>query len=188
LDGARRIGEVVRQITEYAQEGRGEEREEISTEEICRRVMRFTRILVAQRSDKFDFEDRGAPKSVWAIRGLLEQALINLVKNATEATQYRESRITLRVEGEEDPERDSQYVVFSVCDQGSGIGRKGSVSDQKLFQTTKAHEGGTGLGLSIVRSIAERHGGTLRFTSSQEYATIAEIRMPIDGRRKAPPE
>jgi signal transduction histidine kinase len=75
LDGARRIGEVVRQITEYAQEGRGEEREEISTEEICRRVMRFTRILVAQRSDRFDFEDRGAPKSVWAIRGLLEQAL-----------------------------------------------------------------------------------------------------------------
>jgi signal transduction histidine kinase len=180
LDGARRIGEVVRQITEYGHEGRGEEREEIQTEEICRRVMRFTRIFVAQRSDRFTYENHGAPKSVWAIRGLLEQALINLVKNATEATRSRESRISLFVET--GTEGDKQYVVFSVCDQGVGFEPSFTSHDQAPFQTSRAHEGGSGLGLSIVRSIAERHGGTLAFTNSEEYATIAQIRIPVEDR------
>ncbi len=86
---------------------------------------------------------------------LLDQALINLVRNAVEALRDTpEGRIALAARRDSDG-----HVVLSVADNGPGI-----AADQRdkifvPFFTTKRH--GSGIGLTIVRQIATAHGASI---------------------------
>jgi signal transduction histidine kinase len=73
-------------------------------------------------------------------------------------------------------------VEFSVRDEGSGL----SAGDQAmLFQKFKkltprptAGESSTGLGLSIVKTVAERHGGSVGCESSPGQGARFWLRLP----------
>jgi len=190
IDGASRIGEVVRHVTEYARDGREDAREYVDPDEISRRVLRFTRLMVAQYTNAVLYTPADDLPRVYAVRGRIEQALINLIKNACEALPDRAAKVELRVERVETgtgtadgagSRRDA--VRFAVCDQGPGIHGTGIVSPDgtvgAAFRSTRTE--GTGLGLSIVNTIVEQHHGTFRFTRDADYASIAEIIIPADG-------
>lgn len=95
-----------------------------------------------------------APAGVIAIdRELVEQALLNLLKNAVEAaTDMPQPIVTL------DWHIDGDMLCFTVEDNGSGL--PSDAEDIFLpFYTTKADGGG--IGLTIARQIAISHGGAL---------------------------
>jgi signal transduction histidine kinase len=121
--------------------------------------------------------DPGIP-TVQADANLLQQALVNVVLNAIEAThaggQVRVSPAATRSE-----------VVIRVSDTGSGIPRANLEQVFKPFFTTRP-QGGTGLGLSITREIVERHGGTVRIQSTEGVGTTVEIAIPLTGPTTAP--
>lgn len=101
-----------------------------------------------------------AEGAVLADRIQLQQAIVNLVRNAVEAVEGQERRDVL-VRGR--PVSGARYRL-AVEDSGPGV-----PADQRdrLFQpmtTTKAN--GMGLGLSVTRTIVERHGGRLAIDSS----------------------
>ncbi len=88
---------------------------------------------------------------------LIEQVLLNLLKNGIEAMrdmppgQAREVRLTV--------EPAAGHAEFSVTDHGNGLAPD---AQQRLFEpffTTKAE--GMGIGLNICRSIVESHKGRL---------------------------
>ena len=87
---------------------------------------------------------------------MVEQVLLNLMKNSMEAAERCEDRtVTLRI-----ARADGGRVLFEVSDRGPGIPPE---VREKLFEpffSTKTE--GMGIGLNICRSIAEMHGGTLR--------------------------
>jgi signal transduction histidine kinase len=93
-------------------------------------------------------------------REKIKQVLINLVRNAIEATPEGGS-ITLS------SRRSDDAVVVEVADTGVGIEPGLDVFD--FFITTK--RGGTGLGLPIARRIVEAHGGRLTFESEPGLGT-----------------
>lgn len=169
LEGSRRIDTVVRHVMDYGREGRAEEWEELDPVAICERVIQFTRLLVARTSDGVVLTRVEPLPRALGVRALIEQALINLVKNAAEAVERRDAEIAVVVDAHD------EFLSFSVCDQGRGMAypeRPGP------FTTSRAAEGGTGLGLSIVQSIAELHRGAIHFSTSDQYATIAELTIP----------
>ena len=106
-------------------------------------------------------------------REKIKQVLINLVRNAIEATSEGGSvTISARLSGDS--------VVLEVTDTGVGIEPGLDVFD--FFTTTK--RGGTGLGLPIARRILEAHGGSLRFESKPGLGTtfFVMFKAPEPGR------
>src|SRR5882672_1776204 len=103
-------------------------------------------------------------------RGLLRQAILNLVKNGLEAlSRGGELILTSRLFGE--------AVEISVADTGPGIDAGVSHKLFEQFFTTKPQ--GSGLGLSITRQITEEHGGEIRWANRRDHGATFTIRLPI---------
>jgi signal transduction histidine kinase len=106
-------------------------------------------------------------------REKIKQVLINLVRNAVEATPEGGSvTLSSRLSGD--------TVVVEVTDTGVGIEAGLDVFD--FFITTK--RGGTGLGLPIARRIVEAHGGRLTYESEPGLGTtfIVTLKAAESGR------
>lgn len=86
---------------------------------------------------------------------LLEQAIVNLLVNACEATP-RDGRVRLHVRA------DDGRVEFIVDDDGAGIADDVVEKATEPFFSTRREQGGSGLGLTIAREIVGHHGGSIR--------------------------
>jgi two-component system, OmpR family, sensor kinase len=85
----------------------------------------------------------------------LERALGNLVRNAR-THGPRDGQITLTVA------MDAARARVTVADEGSGLSpAEAAQAFERFWRGPGARSGGSGLGLAIVRSIAERHGGSV---------------------------
>ena len=103
-------------------------------------------------------------------RGLLRQAVLNLVKNGLETlSSGGELTIGSRFDGD--------AVEISVSDTGGGIPEDVGPRLFEQFFTTKPQ--GTGLGLSITRQIAEEHGGEIRWENRAPLGATFTIRLPL---------
>ena len=103
-------------------------------------------------------------------RGLLRQAVLNLLKNGLESlSSGGELTIESRFDGD--------AVEIAVSDTGAGIPVDVGPRLFEQFFTTKPQ--GTGLGLSITRQIAEEHGGEVRWANRRDRGATFTIRLPI---------
>jgi PAS domain S-box-containing protein len=99
----------------------------------------------------------------------LEQVLLNLVRNAVEATVPNgKGSVVLRVR------RKPREAVFEVEDDGTGIASSSPIFD--AFYSTKPH--GTGLGLAITHRIVSDHGGSIE-VKSQPGRTVFTVALPL---------
>ena len=110
----------------------------------------------------------GPRLSIQADADQLEQLLINLVRNAVDATM--ETGGGVRVEWQ----RTEDALELRVIDEGHGIAHSANLFVP--FYTTKAD--GTGIGLVLSRQIAEAHGGTLTLRNRLD-ASGAEARLLV---------
>ena len=97
-----------------------------------------------------------------ADRGQLEQALINLVRNALEAVAQPEG--TVEFAWSETP----QAVVIEIVDDGPGLPQTDNLFVP--FFTTKP--GGSGIGLLIAREVAENHDGGLELANREDQSGV----------------
>ena len=108
-------------------------------------------------------------------RGLLQQALVNVLVNAIQATP-RGSEVRVLVEL---VDRD---VCVSVEDQGGGVDQEAVDRIFDPFFTTKPEGEGTGLGLSIAMGIMERHSGNVELINREQgNGARATLRIPCAG-------
>jgi PAS domain S-box-containing protein len=104
----------------------------------------------------------------------LQQALVNLVKNAMQAMS-RDG--TLTVQTGESPEA----VWVSVADTGGGIPQEQINRIFEPFYTTKKK--GTGLGLMIVQRIVRAHNGRIELDSQVGRGTTFRLWLPLQEKK-----
>jgi two-component system sensor histidine kinase KdpD len=105
--------------------------------------------------------------------GLIEQALHNLVLNATQHAPSG-SRIRLKFFF------DSGFLTIQVMDRGTGfpVNELSSVFN-KFYRGKDAKAGGTGLGLSIVKGFIEAQKGTIIAENRQNGGALFTIKIPV---------
>jgi signal transduction histidine kinase len=114
---------------------------------------------------------RPAELEVDADRSLLEQAVINLLKNALDASRTSAApRVELVCAAAED------QVVITVRDNGEGVPPDRLETIFVPFYTSRI--GGSGIGLSLARQIAQAHGGQLVARNNEDGGATFEMSLP----------
>jgi len=114
----------------------------------------------------------GPPITAEADTAQLEQALINLLRNATDASL--ETGGGVRITWVKLP----NTVEIQILDEGPGL--SGTANLFVPFFTTKP--GGSGIGLALSRQIVEAHGGSLTLENRPDRpGCLARLRLPLGG-------
>src|ERR1700694_3846149 len=112
---------------------------------------------------------------ILADRVQLQQVIINLVMNGSEAMQSvtdRPRELVIRSRQDE-----THRVLVSVADCGVGIAAEDADRLFNAFFTTKS--GGRVMGLSICRSIVEAHGGRLSASGNKGPGATFQFVLPV---------
>lgn len=126
--------------------------------------------LVPMNGVRFIYSITPSQLRLYADRSMIEQVLINLLKNAQEAcsdSTHPEVRVkAFRQDG---------IPVITVSDNGSGIVPEALDKVFVPFFTTKPK--GSGIGLSVCRQIMNRHGGNIVVASEIEKGTTVTLQF-----------
>ena len=145
--------------------------ERVRIERIFARLGRLLAADLATRAIELSISVEPSNLEIEADAELLDQALINLVRNAIDALRdTHEGRITLAATRDLDGR-----IVIAVSDNGPGI-----AADQRdkvfvPFFTTKRQ--GSGVGLTLARQIATLHGATIAISETRGGGATISIRF-----------
>ena len=109
---------------------------------------------------------------ITAVRLSLQQALVNLLDNALDATESSDGRIILGAAMNGDD------VDIWVQDNGAGIPDEIKRRIFEPFFTTKPVDAGTGIGLALTVSFMQSMGGTITCESRPGEGTTFHLRLP----------
>ena len=176
----KRGASLTRQLLLFSRRG-VTKRERLDLNEVVREASSLLRRLVRENIRlKLRLEPVSLP--VYADRSQLEQVLVNLVVNASDAMPEG-GELSLRTAS-----RDGSSVCFEVQDSGLGIPTDLQERIFEPFFTTKGVEKGTGLGLSVVHGIVTGHGGHVELESRLGQGTLFRVVLPRSGERPTEPK
>ncbi len=117
-------------------------------------------------------------------RGLMQQAIVNVVRNACEAAAEVEDgpkrvEITIEPRRGRTPDGDSREEV-AVCVADTGPGFPVEVRDRVFNPFFTTRETGTGLGLAIVHRILDAHDGSVVLGERDGGGALVELRVPLE--------
>ncbi len=115
---------------------------------------------------RMELADRLLPVHADTIQ--IQQVLVNLVRNATDAMESvppGSRMLTVRTS-----QRGDDFVVFEVMDNGCGVSPENQARIFDAFFTTKKQ--GLGIGLALCRTIIEDHRGQLSFRANPSGAGL----------------
>jgi two-component system C4-dicarboxylate transport sensor histidine kinase DctB len=168
-----RMGAITRQLKSYARKG-GEAFEPVDLRACLSSALSMMEPQLKLRVVKITRTLPRTPVMVMADRIRLEQVIINLLRNALDATRDRsDAQIDLILSS-------GDVALLAVRDNGTGI-----VDLDNLFEpfyTTKKPGEGVGLGLAISSGIVTDLGGRLMARNAEGGGAVFEMQLPLLGR------
>lgn len=167
-----RMGAITRQLKSYARKG-GEAFEPVDLRQAVSSALSMMEPQLKSRVVKITRALPRQPVMVQADRIRLEQVIINLLRNALDATKDRPGpQIDLLLS-------QGETATLMVRDNGPGIADLGNLFEP--FYTTKKPGEGVGLGLAISSGIVNDLGGRLTGRNAPGGGAVFEIQLPLLG-------
>ncbi|MEZ4264856.1 MAG: ATP-binding protein [Myxococcota bacterium] len=158
-----RLERLTTEVLEFSRSG-AVERREVSPMAVLRRAAEVA------GEGRVSVEDAGAPALFSLDADRLEQVLVNLIRNAVQASADG-AVVEARAAGDR-----RGGLRFEVRDFGAGFSAEARARLFEPFHTTKIT--GTGLGLAVARRIVEAHGGSIEATNHPEGGALLTVRIP----------
>ncbi|MBV2262280.1 MAG: PAS domain-containing sensor histidine kinase, partial [Thauera sp.] len=172
---AERAGKIIRRVREFVKKSEPQ-RCAVDLVEVLEDALGFAEIDAHRTRIRIHTELEPDLPPVYADRIMIEQVLLNLIRNGLDAMadtlpEARVLTVRVRTVG-------ADAVEVAVIDRGHGIGEEGRAQLFTPFYTTKAE--GMGMGLNICRSIIEFHNGRLLVDANPEGGTIFTFTLPTE--------
>ncbi|MEL6322682.1 MAG: PAS domain S-box protein [Pseudomonadota bacterium] len=163
-DEVQRAGEIVRRIRKMVEQS-DQEKTLFALKPVLEDAVKLCQLTDRQNAARI--EVAGADNVI--VHGdeiQIRQILVNLIKNALEATERQNDRLVdIHV-------AKRGFIDIEVADNGPGVDPSIAPALFEPFHSTKPK--GLGIGLSICRSIAENHGGELVHVADRSSASAAK--------------
>ncbi|MGB7319216.1 MAG: ATP-binding protein [Planktotalea sp.] len=165
-----RMGAITRQLKSYARKS-GDTFVPVNLGDALASSLSMMEPQLRQRMVQINKTLPHEPVIVMADRVRVEQVMINLLRNALDATK-----------SVEDPQVDvllaaGETAMLTVRDNGQGIEDLDALFEP--FYTTKQPGDGVGLGLAISSGIVNELGGRMTARNAAQGGAVFEIRLPI---------
>ena len=154
---------------------------ETTLEDLIRSTIASMNDLAKRKSVSVTTEFPGEPRTIVVDADRITQVLINLLKNAIEASPA-DASVAVSVSFSPDA-RDvlfdavGDFAIIRVRDNGLGLTEE---DKQRVFEPFFSKKtGGTGLGLYVTHSIIERHGGYIYVDSEYGVGTTFSVYLPV---------
>jgi two-component system C4-dicarboxylate transport sensor histidine kinase DctB len=168
-----RMGAITRQLKSYARKG-GEAFEPVDLRSALSGALSMMEPQLKLRVVKITRTLPRAPVMVMADRIRLEQVIINLLRNALDATKdTAQPQIDLILS-------QGEVAKLTVRDNGHGIADLDNLFEP--FYTTKKPGEGVGLGLAISSGIVSDLGGRLTARNADGGGAVFEMQLPLMGK------
>lgn len=172
-----RARDIVKSLLEFARE-REFQLNWINLQDL---VMKTFRLISSQLPAGVEVSiDVPEDLEVYADSQKLEEVLLSLLFNASDAMQDGTGLITITAK----EDSDNNQMEINVQDTGCGIPPEMVSQIFDPFFTTKELGYGTGLGLSVAHGIVQQHGGTLSVDSKPGEGSVFTIRLPLGNNRR----
>ncbi|HEY0770252.1 MAG TPA: ATP-binding protein, partial [Sphingobacteriaceae bacterium] len=143
---------------------------QVRLKEMIEKVAHLMRTEIRKTQIKFEYECSSDYLTIQADEEMIEQVLINLLKNAKEALAETENP-SLKLLGK----YEDNAIKIEVIDNGPGIIKEAIDHIFVPFYTTKRT--GSGIGLSLSRQIMQMHNGSITVESEPDVCTIFTLRF-----------
>ena len=169
---AQRAGQVIRRVHEFVRR-REPKQESCQLNDIVEDSAGLIEAAARQRGVTLQLDLAAALPAVQADKVMIEQVLLNLIRNSMDAmaqTPAPQRLLTITTA------HDDRGVRVSVADRGPGIPPEVAAQLYEPFFSTKQE--GMGMGLNICRSIVELHHGRLWFDHRDGGGTVFQLWLP----------
>jgi two-component system C4-dicarboxylate transport sensor histidine kinase DctB len=167
-----RMGAITKQLKSYARKG-SDRLEPVDVKDALQSSLSMMEPQLRQRQVAITRTLPDEPVMIYADRMRLEQVIVNLLRNALDATKMSpDPNIEILL-------AQGDVMRLSVRDNGSGIEDLDELFEP--FYTTKAPGDGTGLGLAISSGIVNDFGGRLTARNAIKGGAVFEVELPILG-------
>ena len=174
-----RAGQIMSQLRGFLMHGESDKTVQ-SLHDLIGSACALTDAVAKNKSVRVTLQLNAEADRVVADRVQIQQALINLKRNALEAMQASKRRELLISTSL----IDGGMIRTDIADTGAGLPLELRDNLFEPFTTTKTQ--GLGVGLSISQSIIEAHHGRLWVESNPEGGTIFSFTLPLAGQKIEP--
>jgi two-component system sensor histidine kinase DctS len=179
-DQAAEAGKIVKRIREFLTR-RAPQRESSDLMLIARRAVELVQRDLSKQHIQVQWAEPAHLPMVYADPILMEQVLINLIRNAADAMSHGQGHApeesvggTIRITASRSSER---FVRMDVEDNGPGLNGRAVEQLSAPFYSTKAD--GMGMGLAICRSVIEVHHGGMDAGESNLGGARFSFTLPV---------
>jgi len=160
---------ILTRLTADAGAARAEQVSEIDCREYLQQLLEQWQLLRQQVAPKVDCSGvEPAPRI--ATERTLDQALINLINNAADASPEQV---------EISAHWDAAQLLIEIRDRGPGISDAVAARAGEAFFTTKGPEHGLGIGLFLANASIERAGGTVSLFNREGGGACVRVTLPL---------
>ncbi|MDX5402755.1 MAG: sensor histidine kinase [Rhodobacterales bacterium] len=165
-----RMGAITRQLKSYARKS-GDQLTPVNMGDALASALSMMEPQLKQRRIRITRALPDNPVMVMGDRIRIEQVMINLLRNAMDATQtVAEPEIDIILAA-------GETATLTVRDNGEGIKNLDNLFEP--FYTTKKPGEGVGLGLAISSGIVNDLGGRLTARNARDGGAVFEVQLPI---------
>jgi len=174
-ESAVRIKKIISELNDFSRPTGAKMDEAVDINLVVKKSLDLTHSIVKRSTGNLVIDlGKGLPEIPGNYQKL-QQVVINLLVNASQALETKEQSIYVKTK----KSSDSNFVVIEVKDTGPGVSSGDLKKMKDPFFTTKRDDGGTGLGLSISEKIIYDHKGMLEFISQPKKGLTAKIILPV---------
>ena len=174
LTATRRAAELTQQIVNYAGKGRFN-LQPLSPDELLRQASPLLAAAVSRKA-RLVLDVGADVPAVLGDAGQLQQVVLSLVTNASEALGGGEGTVTVRLGEATAGEPPARFARLEVSDTGCGMDEPTRARVFEPFFSTKFT--GRGLGLAAVLGIVRRHGGSVHVQSEPGKGSTFQVLLP----------